>query len=242
MSEQPDDGQGEVVDFFNRQQADSSYQEMKPLVALQDKAAAEVLNRGLKGKSLSIGGVWEFFAPGPEHKELTALDLSEGMLKLYAPQGVKPMLGDVFAVDFPEGTFDTVVFALILHHVAQGDWARCEARVVEALARARRWLKPGGKVYIYEYCPHPLWMPLQRALLPLTKIFLKLAGGQPLVVMHPRVFYERLLGKLFVDRRAVALAMGDEWAWFPVFMAVSWLKLPLKIYPKPFIFSATKPG
>jgi hypothetical protein len=81
-------------------------------------------------------------------------------------------------------------------------------------------------------------MPVQRGLLPLTKLFLKLVG-QPLVVMHPRAFYERLLGR-FSSRQAVALTSGDDWAWFPVFMSVGWLKLPLKVYPKPFVFSATK--
>ena len=80
MTERPDDAQAEVADFFNRQQADSSYENLKPLVALQDKAAAEVLNKGLKGTALSIGGVWQFFEKGPQVRELTVLDLSEGML------------------------------------------------------------------------------------------------------------------------------------------------------------------
>lgn len=235
---------GELEEFFAAQQRDSSYEALKTLTRGVDRAAADLLNARVRGRVLSVGGVWEFFAPGPGLSGLVCLDLSAPMLESYAPAGAEKVVGDLFETELPEGSFDGVVFSLILHHVARGGWGECERRLRDALARARRWLKPGGTVFILEYCPHPAWMLVQRVLLPLTRLFLKLAG-QPLVVMHDRGFYERELAALGFEsveaRRISAPGVGD-WTWFPVFMAVPWLKLPLKLYPKMHVLTGVKPG
>jgi SAM-dependent methyltransferase len=234
--------ENEVSRFFERSHSGGDYRDLKTLTRAQDELAASVLNAGLRGRALTIGGVWEGFSAGPAVKELSALDLSAEMLKSYAPEGARQIVGDVFETDLPEASFDSIVFSLMLHHVAEGGWARCEERVRTAIARAARWLAPGGTLFVLEYCPHPAWMPLQRLGLPLTKAFLALAG-QPLVVMHPTAFYEKALGEAglrsFVDR-PIRPENVSPWTWFPVFMAVKWLKLPLGVYPKMHIFSAEK--
>ena len=192
---------------------------------------------------LSIGGVWECYHNPPGLKQLTVLDLSENMLKSYAPSGARAVAADLYGGQLEAGAFDTVVFSLVLHHVAQGGWGECESRIHEALKRARLWLKAGGKVYVLEYCPHPLWMPLQRLGLPLTKLLLKMVK-QPLVVMHARGFYEKALdsaGFVACRTRRIIPHRFNEWALFPVFMAVSWFKMPVKIYPKMHVFSGSKP-
>jgi len=235
---------GEVAEFFDEQQKSSAYKNLKKLTQGQDRAAAQIMNGEVGGRVLSIGGVWEFFEKGPRLSELTVMDVSEQMLQSYAPAGSKAAVGDLYSIDLPAASFDSVVFSLILHHVAQGDWAQTRERVRSALARAFQWLKPGGKVFIIEACPAPAWMLPQRLLLPFTKLFLK-AVSQPLVVMHERAFYENTLSELGFSRieaRRVMAPGTSDWTWFPVFMAVSWLRMPLKFYPKMHIFTGEKPG
>ena len=215
---------------------------MKRLTRAQDEAAARLLNAELSGRALSIGGVWEGFAKGPGLDSLAVLDLSPEMLATYAPRGVEPIVGDLYAKEFADASFDGIVFALILHHVARGGWAECRARIREALSRARRWLKPGGRVFVLEYCPAPAWMPLQRLGLPFTKLFLR-AVGQPLVVMHEVSFYEEELARAgFADvrTRRIGAPGASDWTWFPVFMGARWPKLPLKVYPKMHLIDARK--
>jgi SAM-dependent methyltransferase len=238
MSEQR--GQ-DVSQFFDRHKSSHDYERLKELTRAQDSAVAELLNAEVHGRALFVGGVWEFFERPPKVTDISVLDLSAEMAKTYAPAGAKITIGDLYAADFPERSFDSIVFSLLLHHVAQGNWAECERRIQDALSRAKRWLAPGGTVFILEYCPHPAWQPVQRLALPATGLLLR-AIGQPLVVMHSRAFYEETLragGYSDIRARRIAPAGIDEWTWFPVFMAAPALKMPLKFYPKMHLITGT---
>jgi hypothetical protein len=233
----------EVGEFFDEQHKSEAYKNLKKLTRGVDEAAARIMNREVSGRALSIGGTWEGYAPGPQLKSLTCLDLSEETLKSYAPEDAKTAVGDLYTYEFSTGMFDSIVFALILHHVAQGSWARCRERVRTALSRAKQWLAPGGKLFVIEYCPALPWMPVQRLALPATKAFLGLAK-QPLVVMHEKTFYEGILkdeGFSSVEARLIQAPGTSDWTLFPVFMAVPWLKMPLKFYPRMHIITGTKP-
>ena len=127
---------------------------------------------------------------------LTVLDLSPEMLKMYCPDHAIGVVGDVYEHEFPAESFDSIVFPLMLHHTPRGSWRSCEARIEEVLDRIKPWLRKGGHVFVLEYCPHPAWSPVQRALLPLTKAFLA-RMSQPLVVMYTRAFYQRVLDERF---------------------------------------------
>jgi len=160
------------------------------------------------------------------------------MLDDYSPEGAIPIVGNLFTYEFSPHQFDTIVFPLILHHTAEGSWRNSERRIEEAMERASPWLKPKGTVYIIEYCPHTMWYPIQRALFPFTKVFLNFFN-QPPVVNYTRNFYLKVLNQKFFQCSAVKIIpeVYDKWAWFPLFMATPWLKLPWAIYPKMHIFS-----
>lgn len=231
----------EVAHFFDAHQAGARYRALKAMTGLQDAAVAQRLNDQLRGDVLAVGGLWEGFERRDPMRSVTAIDLSSKMLEASRTDGVEQIVGDLFEHDFARRRFDAVVFSLVLHHVARGGWAECEARIAGALGRAARWLRPEGRVYVVEYCPHPLWMPLQRTALPATRRFLS-ALGQPLVVMHPRAFYERQLRDAgFFEVRAEKIQPPgfDGRAWFPIFMATPWLRMPVALYPKMHLFEAT---
>jgi hypothetical protein len=147
----------------------------------------------------------------------------------------------MFTVEFPERSFDTVVFPLMLHHTPVGRWSENEQRIDQAFARAARWLRDDGQVIILEYCPHPVWQPVQRGLLPVTRRFLA-RFGQPLVVMYTRRFYESALGKRFADVASERVVPDgfDYWVWYPVFMGVPWLRMPLALYPKMHVITGRR--
>jgi hypothetical protein len=234
-----DPASDEVREFFDHQHRDHHYESLKYMTRELDMDAARILNATVTGDALSIGGIWDFFTWSENLSSLTVLDLSSEMLKTYCPENAIGVVGDLYHHEFSAGSFDSIVFPLMLHHTPRGNWRSCESRVEEAIDRAKPWLRENGRVVILEYCPHPAWSPVQRALLPLTKWFLS-RNKQPLVVMYTRAFYQRVLGERFgsSDAHLVNPEGFNYRKWYPIFMSIRWLRMPLAIYPKLHVITA----
>jgi hypothetical protein len=99
----PPDGGRVLVDFFDDQQASSKYEALKARTKLIDMKAAEVLNSGVAGNVLSIGGVWDYFEWRSGLKAMTVVDVSRKMLDAYAPPKAVKVLGDFYQSDFGRG-------------------------------------------------------------------------------------------------------------------------------------------
>jgi hypothetical protein len=234
-----DPASNDVREFFDRQQADHQYESLKAMTRGLDIEAAELLNSKVWGRVLSVGGIWDFFSWQNQLKSLTVMDLSPEMLKVYCPDGATGVVGDFFKHEFEPESFDSIVFPLMLHHTPQGNWSSCESRVEQAVERAQRWLRKDGQVFILEYCPHPAWAPVQRAMLPLTRWFLG-KFDQPLVVMYTESFYDQVLTERFgsSESHLVDPKGFNYWKWYPIFMSIRWLRMPLVVYPKLHVFTA----
>ena len=235
-----DTDSGALGDFFDRQQETGQYESLKKMTHLLDLDAAAYMNREVSGDVLTVGGTWDHFEWREHITSLSVLDLSGEMLKVYCPERAETIVGDLYTHEFAPKSFDSVVFPLMLHHTPQGNWRSCEARIQEAVQRAHRWLKPGGRVFIVEYCPHPAWYLVQRGLLPMTRRFLA-AFKQPMVVMYTRAFYEKVLREEFGNGEGHRIAPDgfNYWMWYPIFMSIRWLKMPFALYPRMHIFAAT---
>jgi len=229
----------DVREFFDRQQLDNQYESLKSMTRELDVEAARLLNSRVRGDALSVGGIWDEFSWTDQLSSLTVLDLSPEMLKVYCPEQATGVVGDIYRHQFPPDSFDSIVFPLMLHHTPQGNWKSCEARVELAVDRARAWLREDGHLFILEYCPQRAWSPVQRALLPVTRQFLA-RFNQPLVVMYARSFYERILTDRFgsCDARPVDPQGFNYWKWYPVFMSIRWLRVPMVVYPKLHVITA----
>lgn len=228
-----------VADFFADQVRSDRYRSLKAQTEVFDRAAAAVLNQRMRGRVLAIGGLWDYFETTPAVTELTVLDLSIEMLQTYGHAEATVISGDFFEMDLEAGAYDTVVFPLMLHHVAEGSWRECERRVRLALSRGAALLAPGGELLVYEYCPAP-WLRLaQRLVLPITRRLLA-HNGQPLVVMHSLAFYRQELAAAAGQARVLPITArpARPWAWYPVFMSSRWLRIPIGLYPKPAILSS----
>jgi Methyltransferase domain len=233
----------QVREFFDRQHETNQYASLKRITRGLDLEAARHLQSHSTGDVLSIGGVWDFFSWSDDLNSLTVLDVSAEMLKVYCPQDAIGIVGDLYSHEFPPESFDSIVFPLMLHHTPQGNWRSSESRVEEAIDRAQRWLRKDGHVFILEYCPQRALSLLQRAALPLTKRFLA-RFDQPLVVMHSVAFYQRVLSQRFgsCDARRVDPEGFNYWKWYPVFMSIRWLRVPLAVYPKLYLITAPAGG
>lgn len=67
--------------------------------------------------------------------EVTLVDQSERMVELATARGLDARVGDVQALPFPDGSFDTVVAAWMLYHVKD---------IERGLSELARVLQPGG--------------------------------------------------------------------------------------------------
>lgn len=101
----------------------------------------------------------------PFDVQLTGVDLTPAMLELARKRAtdlgrdVELQVGDAQALEFPPGTFDTVVATLALSSIPD---------VRRAVAEVRRVLRPGGRVLLLEHVRSPI-LPvraLQRILNP----------------------------------------------------------------------------
>lgn len=68
--------------------------------------------------------------------EVTAVDTSERMAKLTGDRGVQSLVADVQQLPFADASFDCVVAAWVLYHVADRN---------RAIAEVERVLRPGGR-------------------------------------------------------------------------------------------------
>jgi len=232
-----------VVTFFAEQVRSDQYRSLKAQTDAFDRNAAEILNREISGRVLAVGGLWDHFERSSTVTELTVLDLTEEMLVTYTTADATALHGDLFDIELEPDSFDTVVFPLMLHHVAQGSWGECERRVHEALERVSAALGPGGRILIYEYCPAP-WLRLaQRLVLPFTRRLLA-HNGQPLVVMHSLRFYEDALTAVRGQANLLPITARPPrpWTWYPIFMSSRWLRIPIGLYPKPAILASYPSG
>ena len=230
----------EVRDFFEKQQINDQYDSLKAMTRDLDLAAASMLNSAMKGDILSIGGIWDHYESNTATKSLTVVDLSPLMLNAYCPEGAKGIVGDFFELSLDKNSYDILVFPLMLHHTPKGTWRQSQNRVTEALELASELIRPGGELFILEYCPQKFWMPFQKILYPVTRIFLKIFS-QPLVAMYPERFYEHEIIRQFGNCKIKRISTDDQndRRWYPVFMSIRWLKIPFRWYPKLTLISST---
>lgn len=89
--------------------------------------------------------------------DVTLLDLSRPMLDRAAervgretPGRVTTVQGDVREVAFPDGAFDIVLAAAVLHHL------RTDAEWDGVFGAFFRWLRPGGSVWVFDLVESPV--------------------------------------------------------------------------------------
>jgi SAM-dependent methyltransferase len=197
------------------------------------RRVAHRLQTALRGQVLCIGGLWAQIDLDACHCELTVGDVSEQMLKFWASERVRTCVCDARSLPFGEHSFDHLVFPLVLHHIAGVNGQQARRFVRGALAEARRVLRPGGGLWISEFCVSALLYWAELLASPLSHAALALAHI-PLVVMHSSGFYRRVLRRLgFTQVEVSRVVAGDAGPLDPVrpVIGLPWLVVPRFAYP-----------
>jgi SAM-dependent methyltransferase len=111
------------------------------------------------GEVLSVGCGWHpgrHLFPAP-HFRMTGVELDAGVVEALVESGEidEGVAGKAGELPFDDGSFDVVLYRLVLHHIAfQGPLAPC-------FDEARRLLRPGGALVAVE---PGLWHPVGAAL------------------------------------------------------------------------------
>jgi ubiquinone/menaquinone biosynthesis C-methylase UbiE len=97
-----------------------------------------MIGNDLEGRILDVGcgtGIISRMYPA---KDITGMDISEGMLRYHPGKCLKGSADDI---PFEDSSFDAVIGRSILHHLSDAE---------KALREMRRVLKPGGKLVLWE--------------------------------------------------------------------------------------------
>ncbi len=234
MADQP------VGSFFDKNAA--SYHERKAGMQFHHSVIAQRIEAQLSGDVLSIGGLWNERGEMGHLRSLTVVDLSLEMLRAYEKDGVRTMQADATNLPFDDDSFDHLVFPLILHHIAGSSAGEAQAGVHAALREAHRVLKPGGTVWISEFCVASALYLAELAAVPATRQLLGLIKT-PLVVMHSKEFFAEALHERGFSSPAIEQIKAHDASPLDLItpvIGVSILKLPRFLYPiHPTLFHAT---
>jgi SAM-dependent methyltransferase len=195
---------------------------------------AERLAASLGGDVLTVGGMWQR-PEVPATVRLTIVDASAAMLRQAGARlpSARLVKADARALPLGDTSFDHVVLPLVLHHVAGRSGAEARQGATAVLAEAHRVLRPGGTLWISEFCVNKPIYAAECLLAPLTRRVLGLAGV-PLVIMHDRAFYRDALARpswsaVRIEKMG-AEAAGPTDLITPI-IGLPWIRVPRALYP-----------
>ena len=140
----------EVSQFFDRQ-ADAYHDGPPGPMSPYHRRTARRLEAALEGRVLCIGGLWAQIDLEACRCELTVGDISPEMLRFWESERVETKVCDALDLPFEDGSFDHLVYPLVLHHIAGVHGGQARANLRAALQEASRVLKPGGGLWISEF-------------------------------------------------------------------------------------------
>lgn len=134
------DGWERIPDAYHRAFAALTSQSVVPLL---DAAG---VGRGTRVLDVATGPGYVASAAADRGAEVTGVDFARSMVERAKRDypGIDFREGDAEALDFPDGSFDSVVMNYGLLHLARPD---------QALAEARRVLRPGGRFAFTVWAP-----------------------------------------------------------------------------------------
>jgi SAM-dependent methyltransferase len=147
--------------------------------------SARALDTELKGRVVDVGSGGVVNYDCSAISELVLVDLSEVTRPgTPLPACARTVLGSAVELPLEEAGYDRVLMQMVVHHLAERDFATTRERVAKALGEAQRVLRPGGRLVILESVMPGVLEYAQRWAFPLTRRVLGWMG-------HPLVFQWR---------------------------------------------------
>ncbi len=143
---------------------------------------ARALTGELAGRVVDVGSGGVVNYSTEPISDLVLVDLGEAHCQSNRmPARARALVGSACALPLEDGGFDRVLMQMLVHHLAEKDFATTRDRVRTAFAEAHRVLAPGGRLVVVESVMHPVLEWAQRIGFPLTRRLLA-ALGHPLVL------------------------------------------------------------
>jgi SAM-dependent methyltransferase len=146
------------------------------------------------GRLLDIGNGGVFDYDTSLVREIVALDLFlEDVPSLAFPANVTPRSGSALEIPEPDGSFDAVLIAMLIHHLVGRTVRECLDNVRRAIREAFRVLRPGGRLVILESCVPPWFYRVERALFPIATPVINTLLSHPATLQYPSTVLEEIV-------------------------------------------------
>jgi SAM-dependent methyltransferase len=156
------------------------------------KSLDEVL-RGT-GRLLDVGNGGVFDYDTSLVREIIALDLFlEEVPSLAFPANVKSRSGSALEIPEPDGSFDGVLLAMLIHHLVGHTVRECQDNVRRAISEAFRVLRPGGRLIIVESCVPRWFYRFERVVFPIATPLVNLLLSHPATLQYPARVLEEIV-------------------------------------------------
>jgi SAM-dependent methyltransferase len=198
------------IAFFrdNRLAYDKGVQQLDTYVTIR-RSLDESL-RGL-GRMLDVGNGGVFDYDTGLVREIVALDLFLGEVQgLTLPPNVTARSGSALEIPEPDGSFDAVLLAMLIHHLIGRTVRESLDNVRQAVREAFRVLRPGGKLVILESCVPPWFYRFERAVFPLAVSVVNAVLSHPATLQYPSSVLEQIV-RVHSSQVSVARIPKGRW-------------------------------
>lgn len=120
-------------------------------------------------------------------RSITALDLflDELPASHLLPPNVQPLQGSALDIPKAAGSYDGVLMAMLLHHLAGTTPLESLDNATRAIAEAHRVLRPGGRLVIIESCVPAWFYSIEKLLFPAACASAYKLTGHPATLQYP---------------------------------------------------------
>jgi SAM-dependent methyltransferase len=196
------------AEFFAGEKHGRDVAELDTYRLIREAVTREVAGTG---RLLDVGNGAVFGYDTTQVEEIVAVDLFLDRLPAsHFPPNVVARKGDALALDEPDDTYETVLEALVYHHLVGSRPGDSILNIRGAIAEAERVLRPGGRLVVAESCVPRWFYGFERAMFrPLTAVAKsRLLGGHPAVLQLPFPLLRELIEERLEIERAYRVPAG----------------------------------
>ncbi len=202
------------------------------------RAISEAINKEIKGSErlldIGNGGVFDYDVSLAQL--VTGLDLFVETTGVALPPNVRMERGDALHLEQGDGSYDAVLYSLVLHHLTGRRSKDILANISQTLNEAQRVLQPGGRLVIVESCVPNSFYQLEKVAFPLVLALARTRamGGHPATLQLPIRTLVQLVKARFGECQFRRIPVGR---WILQF-GVRW---PVALTPaRPWVITAQK--
>ena len=196
---------------------------------------------GRKVLDVGNGGVREFNSS--QTSLYVGVDFSLDMLKKGENKGIHKVCGEAVNLAFREGSFDTLFYRSLLHHLAGKNVKETIQTIKTALGQGFSCLKPEGNVIIIEPCLPAFLEGAEKLLYHLLRAFFFLTKQSSVFLFSAGTLTRTLLESGY--REIKVWKMDDhgrsQWEFISPMIGLPFIKIPRGLNPaRRTIFEARK--